>query len=377
MAKRIKKLIASLLLLAIMTTSFSSLATITAEAASVSDGWYYIKNVHSGKYLEVKDGNGSNGSNIQQWTGNGHECQKWYVRNEGDYFYLFTGLDSTRTVDIENGSWNNGANARLWDFNGHNAQRYQLKSLGSSRYAIMTGATNFTKALEVYTWSQDDGGNVCQWDYSGGNNQAWVFESTSRPSTSNYGRSQTITSTIVVPSGTTYDGKGMTIIASGLGDGGQGESQKPIFKLESGANLKNVIIGAPGADGVHCYGNNTVTNVVWKDVGEDALTVKGSGTVTIQGGSAMYAYDKMFQMNAACTLNIYNFNAYDMGKLVRQNGGTTYRCDVYIDNVVVNKVKDSIGRTDSSTTRFYYRNLTAIDCPTWWKVPNSSQVSTY
>lgn len=377
MLKRIKTPLSALLLLVIMTTLFTSLRNITVEAATISDGWYYIKNVHSGKYLEVKDANEANGTNIQQWSGNGNACQKWYVRNEGDYVYLYTGLSSTRTVDVENGSANNGANVRLWDYNGHNAQRYKIQTISSNRYAILTGASNYSKALEVYVWSQEDGGNVCQWEYTGGNNQAWVFESTTRPSTSNYGKSQTITSTIVVPSGTTYDGKGITIVASGMGDGGQGEGQKPIFQLENGANLKNVIIAAPGCDGVHCYGNNTLTNVVWNDVGEDALTVKSSGTVSIIGGSAMYAYDKMFQMNAACTLNISNFYAYDMGKLVRQNGGTTFQCNVYLDNIIIKKVKDSIGRTDSSSTKFYYRNLTVSDCSTWWKVPNSSQVSTY
>src|SRR5262249_14937094 len=41
-------------------------------------------------------------------------------------------------------------------------------------------------------------------------------------------------------------------VASGLGDGGV---------------LQNVIIGAPGVDGVHCEGTCTLRNVWWEDVG--------------------------------------------------------------------------------------------------------------
>ncbi len=72
-----------------------------------------------------------------------------------------------------------------------------------------------------------------------------------------------VSTTIIVPEGQTFDGSGQTYVAnpSTLGDGGQGENQKPIFKLEKNATLKNVIIGAPGADGVHCYGNATISNV--------------------------------------------------------------------------------------------------------------------
>lgn len=199
---------------------------------------------------------------------------------------------------------------------------------------------------------------------------------------SNYGKTQKITSTIVVDSGQTYDGKGITIIASGMGDGGQSENQKPIFILKNGATLKNVIIASPGCDGVHVYGNNTVENVTWEDVGEDALTVKGgssgnAGTIHISNCTASSAYDKLFQCNAPCKVYFSNIKANDIGKFVRQNGGSSFKCEWYINNCTIDKVKDSIARTDSKSTRCYYKNLTVTNCTTWWKFPSSSQVSTY
>lgn len=189
----------------------------------------------------------------------------------------------------------------------------------------------------------------------------------------------TIYETIVVKSGQTYDGNGNTIVAVGMGDGSQDEDQEPIFKLENGANLKNVRIAAPGCDGVHCYGNNTVTNVVWEDVGEDALTVKGQGTITISGGSAAKASDKMFQINQPCTFTVKNFSANGMGKLIRQNGGTTFTATIYLDTLTLNDIDEAIVRTDSSSTRVYYRNLTVTNfngSKGWW-YGRDSQASPY
>jgi hypothetical protein len=76
----------------------------------------------------------------------------------------------------------------------------------------------------------------------------------------------------------TYDGGLKRHYGTGdLGDGGQDEGQAPIFKLKDGAVLKNVILGSPAADGVHCAGSCTLQNVWWEDVGEDAATCSCPG----------------------------------------------------------------------------------------------------
>lgn len=54
-----------------------------------------------------------------------------------------------------------------------------------------------------------------------------------------------------------------------LAGDGQEEGGDPIFELADGATLKNVVIGKPGADGVHCEGTCTLVNVWWEDVGMD------------------------------------------------------------------------------------------------------------
>ncbi len=99
------------------------------------------------------------------------------------------------------------------------------------------------------------------------------------------------------------------------------EGQIPVFVLEDGATLKDVIIagGPNGSDGVHCKGNCTLENVHWEDVCEDAATMYGgSGKVMkVIGGSARDASDKVFQHNGkGSTVQLEGFTTYgNIGRL--------------------------------------------------------------
>lgn len=148
---------------------------------------------------------------------------------------------------------------------------------------------------------------------------------------------KTVSATIQVSG--TYDGHLTRYNAtSALGDGGQSEHQKPLFQLANGATLQNVIIGSDGADGIHCMGSCTLKNVWWEDVGEDAATFEGtsaSQTMTIDGGGARNASDKVFQHNGPGTMIIENFQVQNFGKLYRSCGNckTTYTRHVVVSNV--------------------------------------------
>jgi pectate lyase C len=162
-------------------------------------------------------------------------------------------------------------------------------------------------------------------------------------------KSTVVNATIIVAAGQTFDGQGQRYVAGpDVGDGTQAEGQKPIFRLEAGASLKNVVLGAPAADGVHTYGDATLENIVWEDIGEDAMTIKQAGTVTLNGGSATNGEDKMFQINAESVFRVSNFNGSHAGKFIRQNGGTSYKVQVYIDRCDISYMDEAIFRTDSS-----------------------------
>lgn len=174
-------------------------------------------------------------------------------------------------------------------------------------------------------------------------------------------------STITVPANTVYDGlvkhgKMVCLVGSVTNmNGSQKEGQIPHFILESGATLKNIVLGDPnygsgrdltagGADGVHCTGTCRIENVYWGDVGEDAATMRGSGTMTITGGAAYKGADKIFQNNGnGSRIVINNFYAEEAGKLYRSCGNCSTQSARYvtISGVTTYNVSTPVGVNSS------------------------------
>ncbi|WP_327010109.1 pectate lyase [Dactylosporangium sp. NBC_01737] len=172
-----------------------------------------------------------------------------------------------------------------------------------------------------------------------------------------------------------------------IGDGGQGESQDPVFELANGATIKNVILGAPAGDGIHCLGTCTIQNVWWEDVGEDAATFLGTGggTSYVIGGGARAASDKVFQHNGNGTVNISGFYVENAGKLYRACGNCTnsYQRHVVIDNIRVKstKVVAGINTNWGDTARFTRVTVigdsshSTVICDKYKGVPKGSEPS--
>ncbi|CAG8979916.1 hypothetical protein HYALB_00011839 [Hymenoscyphus albidus] len=145
---------------------------------------------------------------------------------------------------------------------------------------------------------------------------------------------------IEIKSGQTFDGgwakydRGANA-CTGQTEGGDADA---VFLLQSGATLRNVIIGKGQAEGVHCNGPCNLEFVWFEDVCEDAITIRGdkSGQMTnIVGGGAYKAGDKVVQHNGCGTVNIINFYVNDYGKLYRSCGNCSSQCkrNVYIEGV--------------------------------------------
>ena len=162
--------------------------------------------------------------------------------------------------------------------------------------------------------------------------------------------STTINATVRVTSGTMDGGCRTFNPGSGLGDGSQDEGQDPAFRVENGATLRNVILGNNGVDGVHFYNGGNLQNFRWTNVGEDAFTIKSSGTVNVTGVTGVNSEDKFAQVNAASTLNVSNCIVDNAGKFLRQNGDTTFRIVVTVDRCQISNMREGIFRTDSSSS---------------------------
>jgi hypothetical protein len=171
---------------------------------------------------------------------------------------------------------------------------------------------------------------------------------------------QNVSSTIKVSG--TFDGKLKRYQGS---SGSQSESQPPLFELADGSTIQNVIIGNLGQDGIHCKGTCTLKNVWWEDVGEDAATQKGTITsqvMTIDGGGARAAADKIFQHNGPGTMVIKNFFADNFGKLYRSCGNCSkqYKRTVQISNVIARGGKTLAGVNQNYGDSATFSNITVV-----------------
>ncbi|MET0533009.1 MAG: pectate lyase [Steroidobacter sp.] len=223
----------------------------------------------------------------------------------------------------------------------------------SARSYSDSGLTNGTT---YYYWIKNTASgvgtdsNVASATPSGGGTTPPPTGSITGSSCGTSGAQTTVNATIRVTSGT-YDGGCQRFNAgSGLGDGSQSEGQDPVFRVENGATLRNVVIGNNGADGIHTYNGAVLDNIYWMNVGEDAMTIKSSGTTTVNNIEGYDADDKFFQINAASTLNVTNCIIHRAGKALRQNGGTTFRIDVTFNRCDLNTLGEGVFRTDSSSS---------------------------
>ena len=118
------------------------------------------------------------------------------------------------------------------------------------------------------------------------NNQQATSYASSNTSFPTAQKKITLKEPMLIKAGQVFDGLAVNGVWTSYGRGvtGQGDctnveggSKDAVFRLESGATLKNVILGADSIEHVHCIGDGcTVENVWWDDVCEDALSLLGS-----------------------------------------------------------------------------------------------------
>lgn len=329
-----------------------------AAAASVdTSSWYVLVNRQSGKAMDVRDTSTADGAVIQQWTRNDGNWQQWQFVDSGSGYYRLKSRNSGKVLDLWNWSTADGGEFRQFTDRNATNQQFKLSDSASGAYVRLINRHS-NKAVTVTDRSTADGATVTQLADNNQFNQQWQLvkvgsgggtapttapttsPTTAPPSSSTAWPSATgqqkVSSTIKVSG--TFDGR--LVRYYGLSSGGQDEGQPPVFELADGATIKNVILGTGAADGIHCRGTCTIQNVWWEDVGEDAATFKGtssSQTMTVDGGGARYASDKVFQHNGPGTFVIKNFQVSDFGKLYRSCGNcsTQHARKVQISNIQV------------------------------------------
>ena len=111
---------------------------------------YYIRQQRSGKYIDTQEGDKTY-SNIQQYTFNGSDDQKWKVEDAGEGYVKFVSQSGTKSklLDVVNGWSADGTNIQLYPDHGHDAQKFKLKAVEGGGYQLLAKCSNDEKCVMV------------------------------------------------------------------------------------------------------------------------------------------------------------------------------------------------------------------------------------
>ena len=333
---------------ALVTATRTDATSQQFQFVASGSGTYELHNRNSGKVVTVASASTSDGAAIVQSTDASSASQQFSLVDQSDYVRLVN-KNSGKVVSISGASTSDGAAiVQLTDGKSYH-QQWSLVKVGSGSTPTATSSSTpkptatSTSTPKPTTTATSNPGSFPSWPSAKGEKK--------------------VSSTISV-SGTLDGGY---VRYYGISSGDQGESQPPMFQLSDGAVLKNVIIGTGAGDGVHCTGTCTLENVWWEDVGEDAATLKGSSSsqvMTVNGGGAKGASDKVFQHNGPGKFVIKNFQVSDFGKLYRSCGNCSkqYARTVVVDNVQVTAPgKSLVGINSNLGDKATITNVTIIN----------------
>ncbi|MGW2570080.1 RICIN domain-containing protein [Streptomyces sp. NPDC001537] len=134
---------------------------------------YTIKNVNSGKLMDVYQNSTADGGSVIQWPSNGGANQQWNIVPVSGQLYKIVNRNSGKALDINNSSHRTGTALQQYTYNGGNNQLWYFEPT-SGGYLIRNFESR--QVLEVAGGSTADGAAVSQWMPLNQSNQAWTIQ---------------------------------------------------------------------------------------------------------------------------------------------------------------------------------------------------------
>ena len=153
---------------------------IIGQAAVSESAVYALRNVNSGRVMDVYQSGRADGTNVQQYgTAANKANNTWTLKSAGDgYYYIISKLTtgSNCYLTVAGGANENGANAELSSFAGSDAQKFKLKTNPGGSCLLLTKCSGDTKCIEIAGAETGAGANVQQWEVNGNTCQWWQLE---------------------------------------------------------------------------------------------------------------------------------------------------------------------------------------------------------
>ncbi len=151
------------------------------EPANIADGTYYVRNKHSGHYLDAANSGGA-GANVSQYGFHGATNQQWIFKKQTanntfkGYYRISPGYNTNLYLDVANGNAANSTNIQVYTRTESNAQHWTIIDNGNGTYRLMSKASSNRKCATVQNASTASGANVFQYQYNASGNDEWYLE---------------------------------------------------------------------------------------------------------------------------------------------------------------------------------------------------------
>lgn len=138
------------------------------------DGTYsFGSKLKTNMKMDVYGASRSDCANVQLWTGNGTNAQRWRVSHDDNGYATLTSANSDKALDVYGASTANGANAQQYASNGTYAQKWIAIKNSDGSYTFQSALAE-NKVLDVSGASTSNGANVQLYAANGTTAQKWV-----------------------------------------------------------------------------------------------------------------------------------------------------------------------------------------------------------
>lgn len=117
-----------------------------------SQGWYRIVNMYNSKSLDISTANTSSGTNVQTYTSGDTHAQKWYVYCLDEAFCLRP-IESKCVLDVAEGLGHEGNNVQIYENNGTAAQRFTINPVIVPAASTLSVNANVEGIPTIFNWT--------------------------------------------------------------------------------------------------------------------------------------------------------------------------------------------------------------------------------
>ncbi|MEO0516954.1 MAG: ricin-type beta-trefoil lectin domain protein [Cyanobacteria bacterium P01_A01_bin.116] len=132
---------------------------------SASQALKILHQAHPNFCLNLHGNDAKNGGVINLWSVNGHESQRWEMRDDGTIRHQ---AHPNFCLNLHDNNAVNGGVINLWSVNGHESQRWEMRGDGTIRHQAHP---NF--CLNLHGNNAANGGVINLWSVNGHESQRW------------------------------------------------------------------------------------------------------------------------------------------------------------------------------------------------------------